>query len=200
MTNKVFIIDDDPAMQVYLSRLLARRGYDTALHSSAEEFLEQLKPSSSGCVLADQRLPGMTGIELQVELKARECELPVIIITGYSDVATARGAFLAEAVDFISKPVKADQLQAALERALKIERKRVQSIRRREKHENALALLTRRERELLDLVGRGLLIHEIAAKMKIQPRTVETHKFNIMKKLGARNTPDLVRFALEESK
>jgi FixJ family two-component response regulator len=188
----VYIVDDDASVRDSLALMLGLSGWRTALFADAEAFLAAWQPQWAGCVVADLRLPGRTGIELQAELRARGSRLPFIIITAHGDVPTARTAFQAEAVDFLEKPFDHAQLRAGIERAFSMEGRRLQ----RSIEAAKLATLTAREREVLEHAAQGLHAKEIAAKLGISPRTVEVHKTRIMEKLGVRNVAELVRFAL----
>lgn len=188
----VFIVDDDASVRDSLALMLGLSGYRTALFADAEAFLAAWRPEWAGCVVADLRLPGRTGIELQAELGAKGSRLPFIIITAHGDVPTARTAFQANAVDFLEKPFDHAQLRAAIESAFSMEGRRLQ----RAAEAARLAVLTPRERDVLEEAAKGLHAKEIAAKLGISPRTVEVHKTRIMEKLGVRNVAELVRFAL----
>ena len=188
----VYIVDDDASVRDSLALMLGLSGYSTALFADAEALLASWQPHWAGCVVADLRLPGRTGIELQAELRARESQLPFIIITAHGDVPTARTAFQASAVDFLEKPFDHAQLRAAIENAFSMEGRRLQ----RSAEAAKLAVLTAREREVLEQAAQGLHAKEIAARLGISPRTVEVHKTRIMAKLGVRNVAELVRFAL----
>ena len=188
----VYIVDDDASVRDSLALMLGLSGYSTALFADAEAFLAAWQPQWSGCVVADLRLPGRTGIELQAELRARGSSLPFIIITAHGDVPTARTAFQAAAVDFLEKPFDHAQLRSAIESAFSMEGRRLQ----RAAEAARLAVLTAREREVLGHAAQGLHAKEIAARLRISPRTVEVHKTRIMQKLGVRNVAELVRFAL----
>jgi two-component system, LuxR family, response regulator FixJ len=147
-------------------------------------------------VVADLKLPGKSGLELQAELQARESPLPVVIITAHGDVRSARIAFKSEAVDFLEKPFEKEDLLQAIVKALAREAQRIERISLGQEEAAKLAALTQREREILLLVGRGLHAKEIARMLSISPRTVEVHKSSMMTKLGARNVAELVRFAV----
>jgi FixJ family two-component response regulator len=188
----VYIVDDDASVRDSLALMLGLSGYSTALFADAEAFLAAWQPDWVGCVVADLRLPGRTGIELQAEMRARGSRLPFIIITAHGDVPTARTAFQAAAVDFLEKPFDHAQLRAAIESAFAMEGQRAQ----RSAQAAKLAGLTAREREVLEQAAQGLHAKEIAARLGISPRTVEVHKTRIMQKLGVRNVAELVRFAL----
>jgi FixJ family two-component response regulator len=192
----VYIVDDDPSVRDSLALMLGLDGYRVALYADAEAFLAALREEWTGCVLADLRLPGASGVELQAALRARGSGLPVIIITGHGDVPTARKAFQAQAVDFLEKPFDHVQLLAAIRTAFALEERRIQRADARRNETRKLAVLTSREREVLDHAAKGLHAKEIARVLGISARTVEVHKARIMAKLGARNVSELVRFAL----
>ncbi|HEX2333292.1 MAG TPA: response regulator [Burkholderiales bacterium] len=188
----VYIVEDDAAVRDSLSLMLGLAGYPTALFADAEAFLAAYRGDWAGCVVADLRLPGKSGLELQAELRARASALPFIVMTAHGDVPSARTAFQAQAVDFLEKPFDHAQLRAAIENAFSREQLRLARAAEFAK----LATLTEREREVLEHAAQGLHAKEIAAALGISPRTVEVHKTRIMEKLGVRNVAELVRFAL----
>ncbi len=188
----VYIVDDDASVRDSLALMLGLAGYGTAMFADAEALLAAWRPDWVGCVVADLRLPGRTGLELQAELRARGRRLPFVVITAHGDVPTARAAFQAAAVDFLEKPFDQGQLRAAIDSAFSIEGRRLE----RAGDAARLAALTAREREVLEHAAQGLHAKEIGARLKISPRTVEVHKTRIMQKLGVRNIAELVRFAL----
>jgi len=191
----VFIVDDDAAVRDAVALLLSLRGYRTALFSCAEDFLRALDTGSTGCVVADIKMPGMSGLELQTELAKARIALPVLIMTGHGDVAAARAAFKSDAVDFLEKPFEEEQLVAGIEAAFARERGRLAAAGERARREASLAGLSQREREVLALVAQGLANRAIAERLAISPRTVEVHKARIMSKLGAGSVAELVRAA-----
>lgn len=196
----VHIVDDDASIRDSLSLMLGLAGYRVALFADAESFLDAFQTDWAGCVIADLRMPGMTGIELQAELRRRGSPLRFIIITAHGDVATARSAFQAQAVDFLEKPFEHTELVKAIETAFSAEQRRLEQDRRQTADREKLAALTEREREVLQLVARGLHAKEIARELGISPRTVEVHKARVMDKLGARNVAELVRLAVATGK
>jgi FixJ family two-component response regulator len=188
----VFIVDDDPSVRDALSLLLSLRGHPTATFASAEDFLAAARPDWRGCIVLDIRMPGMSGLELQRCLLSRGPTLPVVVITAHGDVAAARQAFLSDAIDFIEKPFDGQQLLAAIENALAGLRAVSDAQVAARAHANA-PLLTRREREVMDLMIRGLHNRRIAQELGISPRTVEVHKARVMEKMGVRTLIELVR-------
>lgn len=189
----VYVVEDDASMRDSLSLMLSLLGYRSAVFASAEAFLDACREDWTGCLVADLRLPGKDGLQLQAELQGRGMALPFVIITAHGDVASARAAFQSDAVDFLEKPFEAADLCAAIEKGLKKGAGRAGSERQRHL---TLGRLTAREREVLDLVGQGLHVKEVARALGISPRTVEVHKTHLMEKLGARNVAELVRFAI----
>lgn len=189
----VFIVDDDPAVRDSLSLLLSLRGYRTATFGSAEDFLASLRPEWRGCLIADIRLPGMNGLDLQEELARRGVNLPVVIVTAHGDVGSARTAFKADAVDFLEKPFDDQGPVAAVEAALRRESERAGAQERAQRSAALLGSLTERERDVMSLLVQGLHNVEVAERLEISPRTVEIHKARVMAKLGARNLAELIR-------
>jgi len=191
----VHIVDDDAAVRDSLSLILSLRGYRTATFASAEQFLARVKPDWTGCVIADIRMPGLSGLEMQHELRARGIAMPVVIVTGHGDVASARAAFKADAVDFLEKPFDEHGPVHAVETAFARERARLAARGVARHREKSLAALSPREREVLDLLVEGLHNRDVAERLGISPRTVEVHKARVMEKLEARNLAELIRIS-----
>lgn len=192
----VFVVDDDPAVRDSMALMLGLAGFRTALYADAEAFLAAYRKSWAGCVVADLRLPGMSGVDLQARLQELGSTLPFVIVTAHGDVPTARRAFQAQAVDFLEKPFDDAQLRAAIEAAFGLEERRIQRALARRGEAERLDSLTVREREVMEHAAKGLHAKEIAAALGISPRTVEVHKTRLMAKLGVRNVAELVRIAL----
>lgn len=196
----VYVVDDDPGVRDSLGLMLSLAGYRTALFPDAESFLGSWRPDWAGCLVADLRLPGKSGVELQATLAERGSTLPVVIVTAHGDVPTARRAFQADAVDFLEKPFDVIQVRQAVDKAFAREARRIAVEKERAGDAGRLAQLTAREREVLEHAARGLHAKEIAAALDISPRTVEVHKTRIMAKLGVRNLAELVRFAVSAAR
>lgn len=192
----VYVIDDDASIRDSLALMLGLAGYSTRLFADAESFLAAFNGHWSGCVVADLRLPGMSGVELQARVRERGSAIPFVIITAHGDVPAARAAFRAQAVDFIEKPFDDTQLRNAIDTAFALERQRIDGAEARRADAEKLRRLTSREREVLEHAARGLHAKEIAALLGISTRTVEVHKTRIMDKLEVRNIAELVRFAV----
>ena len=192
----VYIVDDDASIRDSLSLMLGLAGYTTRLFSDAESVLVAFDEEWTGCIVADLRLPGLNGLELQARVRNRGSHIPFVIITAHGDVAAARAAFRSQAVDFLEKPFAESQLRDAIEAAFAMERQRADATEGRRELADKLARLTAREREVLEHAARGLHAKEIGRALDISARTVEVHKTRIMEKLGVRNIGELVRFAL----
>jgi FixJ family two-component response regulator len=188
----VFVVDDDPSVRDALSLLLSLHGYATATFASAEDFLAALQTDWRGCVVLDIRMPGLSGLDLQRQLLAKRPKLPVIVITAHGDVAAARQAFLADAIDFIEKPFDSEQLLAAVQTAL-AGLWTVAGTNESPRQPSEERQLSAREREVMVLMVKGLHNRRIAEELGISPRTVEVHKARVMEKLGVGSLVDLVR-------
>jgi len=193
----VYIVEDDAPVRDSLSLLLQLRGFSTAAFDSAEAFLEGDALDRPACVLADVRLPGMSGLELQRRLASRHAALPVVVMTAHGDVATARAALRDGAVDFLEKPIDERDLIDAITVALKSDRERVEKARNRESMLGRMQRLTERELEVFDRVTSGYHNREIAEEFGISQRTVEVHRARVMEKLQARRVADLFRLRFE---
>jgi two-component system response regulator FixJ len=192
----VYIVDDDEAVRDSLSILLESKGYRVRSFGSAPEFLAAAPLLPIGCLIVDIRMPEMNGLELQERLRARALDFPLIIITGHANVPLAVRAMKVGAVDFIEKPFASETLLDSLDGALL--RLASPSERDPATHTAAakLALLSSREREVLEGLLAGLPNKSIAYDLAISPRTVEIHRARVMDKMGARSLSELIRLAL----
>jgi FixJ family two-component response regulator len=173
--------------------LLRAAGYAVRTFLTAEAFLRE-PPSSFACAIVDLRLTGMSGLDLQAELAGRVSAPPIIVITAHGDVASARAALLAGAIDFLEKPIDNDELLAAVHGAM-VSDERLQQTRVADaRAEMLLRTLSLREREVFDRVVDGMHNREIAVDLGISPRTVEVYRAHVMVKLRARRLADLLRF------
>jgi two-component system, LuxR family, response regulator FixJ len=192
----VVLIDDDEAVLKSLQMLLRHRGLNVRCFQSVESFLDDIASSSFDCVVSDVRLPGMSGLDLQRELRKRKSEIPLILITGHGDIEMAVGAIKNGAFDFIEKPFDDDRLVASI-RDVIARRHRLQfQESERAGLQARVAELSPRQREVMGLVVQGLANKEIAHRLDISPRTVENYRAWVMEKMGATNLADLVRKAL----
>lgn len=192
----VFVVDDEPDMRAALTRMFRSEGLDVVAFGSAQEFLESYAPGSGGCVVLDLMMPGMTGLQLQQQLRARAIDVPLIFLTGTADVRVAVEAMRAGAADFLEKPFENDQLVQRVRIALHVGDEARETAMRRSEIDQHLALLTPREREVMDLVVAGNSNKQVADTLSLSARTVEVHRARIMEKMGANTLADLVRMAL----
>ena len=191
----VVILDDDKSVQSALQDLIESEGMSALCFDSAELFLDSGAKHKAACLIADIRMPGMSGIELQAKLKAERCQIPIIFITGGGDIPLAVGAMKEGASDFFTKPVDGTSLLSSVERALQQD-----LANRREALEYArldarYECLTPRERELLPLLVSGLLNKQVAFELGITEYTVQFHRGHIMRKMQADSFAGLVRMA-----
>jgi two-component system response regulator FixJ len=192
----VYIVDDDAAVRDSMAQLLGMHGYETRQFSDAADFLDEAEKLPKGCLLLDIRMPGMTGMELQDELKKRGREVPIVFVTGHGDIGLAVKAMKAGATDFLQKPCDEEELIGAVRDAIAGKRQHHPAGDIDEKASAALERLTDREREILGYVSKGLTSKAIAQRLGISVRTVDIHRANIMDKTGTRNVVELVRLAL----
>ena len=192
----IYIVDDDAALRGTLREVLEGDGLIVEDFESCEAFLEVYRPGRAGCLLVDAYLPGMSGLALLQHLQAAVVALPAIMITGASDVPMAVQAMKAGASDFIEKPISADDLIAAIARALERSEDVGKAVAWRDDAAAHLAGLTTRQREIMDMVLAGHPSKNIAADLGISQRTVENHRASIMKKTGSKSLPALARLAL----
>jgi FixJ family two-component response regulator len=191
----IFLVDDDEGVLKALSRLLVTKGFEVQAFSSASEFLVQHDSAAPGCAIFDVSLPDLDGIKLQEALRARGSERPVIFITGVGDIPTSVRAMKAGAVDFLTKPVKSQQLLAAVARAAEWEARAIASRNELTALNDRLSTLTPREREVLTHVIAGRLNKQIAADLGTSEKTIKLHRGRMMHKLGLRSVADLVRIS-----
>jgi len=192
---KIFIVDDEPSVLRALSRLLTAVGYQCRTFSSAREFLADHDPLVPGCAVVDVAMPRMDGLRLQTILSARHIDRPIIFITGRGDVTTSVRAMKAGAIDFLTKPVHAEDLIAAIERAREVQAKRLQVRSEIGSIQAKLTTLTPRERQVLPYVVGGSLNKQIAGEFGTSEKTIKVHRARMMRKLGIRTVQDLVRLA-----
>jgi FixJ family two-component response regulator len=193
----VYIVDDEPAIRDSLAMLLRSVGLPSRAFASAPAFLDGFDAGAQACLVADVRMPGMSGLELQEALRARQAALPVIIITGHGDIAMAVRAMKAGAADFIEKPFNEQVLLDAVHRALAQARPgEPPPSAVRAEIEARVAALTPREREVMLLIAEGRPNKVVATRLGLSTRTVETHRAKVMEKMQARSLAELVRMAI----
>ena len=192
----VFVVDDDPVNRDFLGRLMESVDLAVETFGTAREFLDAFQPDLRGCLLLDVCMPGMSGIELQRELADRRIDLPVIIVTGHSDVQMAVTAMKRGAFDFIEKPINNQQLLDLVQKAMKLDASLAEELSRQAEIDKRLSLLTPRERQVLDLIAAGKPNKQIAHDLGISQRTVEVHCAGLMKKIQAKSLADLMKLVI----
>ena len=192
----VYLVDDDPALRAMLREVLEDDGRVVEDYRDCEAFLAAWRPGVEACLLIDAYLPGMSGLDLLHRLKAEGRALPALMITGRSDIGIAVEAMKAGAADFLEKPVRAEELLAAIDRALAGAGDSRLIAASRQSAAKRMELLTDRQREIMSMVLAGHPSKNIAADLGISQRTVENHRAAIMKRTGADSLPALARLAL----
>jgi len=192
----VYVVDDDEAVRDSLQWLLEGKDYRVRCFESAEAFLSRYDPREVACLVADIRMGGMTGMELQDRLLERHSPLPIVFITGHGDVPMAVQTMKKGALDFIQKPFNEQQLMALVDRMLETARTAFAVHQQAASREALMARLTGRESQVLERIVAGRLNKQIADDLNISIKTVEAHRANIMEKLGANTVADLLKIAL----
>ena len=193
--QSVFLVDDDPGVRKALARVLRGEGWRVETFESAEAFLARPDPLGPGCLVLDVALPGLDGLELQRRIAEAGNALPVVFLTGHGDIPMSVRAIKAGAVDFLTKPVKAQALLEAVRMAVDQDASVRQAQAGTADIARRLASLTPREREVLAAVASGKLNKQIAADLGIVEQTVKFHRARIMERMQARTTAELMHIA-----
>jgi FixJ family two-component response regulator len=190
----VFVVDDDASIRRALTRLIKSAGYQVNTFASARDFLESgCHSEGPGCLVLDVRMPDLTGIDLQRELQTLNRSVPIVFITGHGDIPMSVKAMKAGAVDFLPKPVKDTDLLRAIKQAHaravhdRAERSELEDIQIR------VEKLTPRERQVMDLVAKGMLNKQIAFELGTVEKTIKVHRARVMQKMQVQSLADLVR-------
>ena len=188
----VFVIDDDAAMRETLGSLFRSVGLRVELFGSAREFAEFRMPDIASCLVLDIRLPGVSGLEFQTELAAKDIRIPIIFMTGHGDIPMSVKAMKAGAIDFLTKPFREQDILDAVIRSLERDQERRDSEKGVAELRGRFASLTSREQEVIALVLDGLMNKQIAAKLGVSEITVKVHRGHMMQKMKARSVIELV--------
>jgi FixJ family two-component response regulator len=200
--GEIFVVDDDPAVRDTLSMVLSAAGYQVICFADGAALLSVARTRTPACILLDVHIPGKSGLDILKELHGEEYPAPIFMISGQGDITMAVNAIKSGALDFIEKPFRGSDIVARLNEAIGA------YVRRQEEssasriatlHFPGREPLTRREREVLEQFTSGASNKEAGRHLGISPRTIEDHRANIMKKLGARNAADLVRIVMTAS-
>jgi FixJ family two-component response regulator len=193
VTQTVYIVDDDPSICEGLANLLESVGIPTQFYPSAEAFRDNWNREATGCLLLDARLPGISGVHFQEQMRASGIELPIIFMTAHGDIPMVRKVMKAGAVEFLTKPFQKDELLQAVEEAFALDRAK------REEEEGLRTIRTRidslspREREVMAMVTAGMLNKQIAAELNLSEIMVKTHRRHMMEKMQADSLAELVK-------
>ena len=197
--GEIFVVDDDPAIRDTLFVILSTGGYEVICFADGAALLEVARSRTPAAILLDVNIPGKSGLDILKELHGEDYPAPIFMISGQGDIAMAVGAIKSGALDFIEKPFRGTELVTRLEEA-------IEAYARRHAQDNVSSVgslhfpgrepLTRREREVFEQFTAGASNKEAGRTLGISPRTIEDHRANIMKKLGARNAADLVRIVM----
>jgi len=189
----VFIVDDDVSVRESLELLVSTEEWRAETFTSAKEFLAHPHPRAPSCLILDLSLPDLNGLDLQKRVATDRSDMPIIFITGYGDIPSSVQAMKAGALEFLTKPIDGESLLGAVRSAIDRSRAAMQEGAQLQALRDDYATLSRREREVMAGVVRGLLNKQIGGELSISEITVKAHRGRVMEKMKARSVPDLVR-------
>ena len=197
MTRPVYLVDDDEAVRRALGLLLSTVGIEVTGFADPQAFLTQVPRLEPGCLILDIRMPAISGLKLQERLNEQGIDWPTIVISGHGDIEACRRAFRNGAVDFLSKPVDDQDLIDAIQKGQEVLERTLRQRAEKAEMLTLLAILTPREREVLDRIAQGFTTRQIAVGLGLSPRTVESHRAAIGAKLGTTSQAEMTRMWLE---
>ena len=189
----VFVVDDDPSVRSSLKFLISTVGLRVESFDSADTFLRKKPPEAPSCLVLDVRLPGLSGLDFQRELAARNIRIPIVFVTGHGDIPMSVRAMKAGAVEFLTKPFRDQDLLDAIRIALERDRARREEEKEVTELQQRFGALTPREQEVTSMVVSGMLNKQIAGQLGTAENTVKVHRSRAMQKMHAQSLPDLVR-------
>ncbi|MCC7377444.1 MAG: response regulator transcription factor [Verrucomicrobiales bacterium] len=191
----IYIVDDDPGVLKSLARLLRSASLHAVTFTSPETFLESVEPLSAGCLILDLTMPRLNGLELQEALSRKNCQLPIIFLTGNGDIPTSVQAMKRGAIDFLTKPVNDQELLTAIQVAFERNRRALADLAEREELRGRVESLTQREHQVFLLVVAGRLNKQIASELGTVEQTVKVHRARVMEKMKVQSVAELARIA-----
>lgn len=192
-TPMVFVVDDDPSVRSTLKFLLSTVGLKVESYDSADSFLRGNPPDVPSCLVLDVRLPGLSGLDFQRELAARNIHIPIVFVTGHGDIPMSVRAMKAGAVEFLTKPYRDQDLLDAIRIALERDRDRREKEKQATELQQRFDSLTPRERKVISMVASGMLNKQIAGELGTAENTVKVHRSRAMEKMHAQSLADLVK-------
>jgi len=189
----VFVVDDDPSVRSSLKFLLSSMGLQVETFDSAETFLQRKPPDAPSCLVLDVRLRGLSGLDFQRELAARNIRIPIVFVTGHGDIPMSVRAMKAGAIEFLTKPYRDQDLLDAVRIALERDRARREQEKEVTDLQQRFDSLTPREQEVISMVVSGMLNKQIAGQLGTAENTVKVHRSRAMEKMNAQSVADLVR-------
>jgi len=194
--STVFLVDDDASIRKTLPLAIARRSYEVKAFESAEAFLESYDGHTPGCVVLDLSMPKMNGLSLQEEMNRRQWTLPIIFLSGFGTVETVAKAMKAGAVYFYEKPIEPPQLVKCIREALALDQANRRKQTRQLEVEERISRLTRRQRQVMELVVKGMTSKQIADKLGRSIKTVEVHRSQILGRMEVQGVAELINLVL----
>ncbi len=192
MVQKVYIIEDNGSARNLLEELVATSGIEAKTFPDAQEFLDNFDNSWMGCIVTDVRMPRISGIALQEILRERDCNMPIIFISGYADVSMAVDVMKSGAFDFFEKPFSNHALLESINRALVLDTEIQEQEVKKVELEEKMSLLTKREHEVMECLMTGKKNKDVAEIYDISVRTVEVHRQRLLNKMNVKSVADLI--------
>jgi RNA polymerase sigma factor (sigma-70 family) len=196
-TPIVFVVDDDISVRESLAFLIRNKGWQPALFESPREFLARSPTTAPNCLILDVHLPDLNGLDLQLRMTGETSMTPIIFITGYGDIPTSVRAMKAGAAEFLTKPFNNDQMIAAIGSALLRSRAALEQESRRRRLRDRFDSLSKREREVMTLVVKGLMNKQVGGELDISEITVKAHRGRVMEKMQATTVVELLNMAAQ---